>query len=86
MFEKLKTERDEVNVKTHLASMETKEEFAEAEEKWDLLKLKVSDIADDSKTHQKNLSQNPRLLLKSLKIPIIVLLNVYLSNRSCLEF
>jgi len=45
---KLKTERDELSLKLHLASMEAKEEFAEAEEQWDLVKRKAREIADDS--------------------------------------
>ena len=46
LVEKLKTERDEINLKMHLASMDAKEEFAEAEKKWDQLKTKTSEIAD----------------------------------------
>ena len=34
LVEKLKTERDEINLKMHLASMEAKKEFEEAEKKW----------------------------------------------------
>ena len=48
LLAKLGTERDEINLKLHLASMEAKEEFAEAEEKWNVVKQKASDIADDS--------------------------------------
>ena len=49
LVEKLKTERDELNLKIHLASMEAKEEFAEAEKKWGQVKVKASEIADDAK-------------------------------------
>jgi len=48
LLEKLKTERDEMQLKMHLASMEVKEEFSEAEEKWDVVKRKANEIADDS--------------------------------------
>lgn len=48
LIEKLKTERDEINLKIHLASMDAKEEFEEAEKKWDQVKAKASDIADDA--------------------------------------
>lgn len=48
LLEKLKTERDEMQLKMHLASMEVKEEFSEAEEKWQYVKQKASEIADDS--------------------------------------
>lgn len=45
---KLKTERDEVALKMHLASMDAKEEFEEAEKKWGQVKTKASEIADDA--------------------------------------
>ena len=48
LMEKLKTERDEINLKMHLATMEAKEEFAEAEKKWGQVKTKASEIADDA--------------------------------------
>ena len=47
-MEKLKTERDEINVKMHLASMDAKEEFAEAEKKWEQVKVKMAEIADEA--------------------------------------
>ena len=48
LMAKLATERDEINLSLHLASMEAKEEFAGAEQIWEQVKLKASDIADDS--------------------------------------
>ena len=48
LVEKLKTERDEINVKMHLASMDAKEEFAEAEKKWQQVKVKMAEIADEA--------------------------------------
>lgn len=48
LMAKLAAERDEINLKLHLASMEAKEEFSGAEEMWDQVKRKASDIADDS--------------------------------------
>ncbi|SHO49812.1 hypothetical protein [Desulfopila aestuarii] len=46
LVDRLKTERDELKLKMHLASMEVKEEFDEAEKKWDQLKNRAIDIAD----------------------------------------
>ncbi len=46
LVEKLKIERDTINLKVHLASMDAKEEFVEAEKKWDKVKEKASKIAD----------------------------------------
>lgn len=48
LMDKLKTERDQINVKMHLASMEAKEEFAEAEKKWGQVRTRASEIADDA--------------------------------------
>jgi CRISPR/Cas system CMR-associated protein Cmr3 (group 5 of RAMP superfamily) len=48
LIDKLKTERDEISLKLHLASMEAKEEFEGAEEQWHLVKIKAAEIADDS--------------------------------------
>ena len=48
LLEKLATERDEINLQLHLASMEAKEEFSHADEKWEQIKQKASEIADDS--------------------------------------
>ncbi len=48
LLDKLKAERDEINLKLHLASMEAKQEFEEAEKQWGQIKTKAAEIADDS--------------------------------------
>lgn len=48
LVEKLKTERDEINLKIHLASLEAQDEYKEAEKKWQKLKSKASQVADDT--------------------------------------
>ncbi len=48
LVEKLKMERDGINLKIRLASMDAKEEFAKAEIKWDQVKNAASKIADDA--------------------------------------
>lgn len=48
LLEKLKTERDEIELKLHLASMDAKEEYEAAEQKWSQIKQKAADIADDT--------------------------------------
>ena len=45
----LKQQRDEIKLKIHLAGMEAKEEWDNAEKKWGVLKNKADDIADDAK-------------------------------------
>lgn len=67
LYDKLKTERDEVIVKLHLASMEAKEEFVGAEEKWDILKIKISDIADDTKETSEELVASAKIITEELK-------------------
>ena len=48
LMAKLTTQRDEANLQLHLASMEVKEEFENADQTWEQVKKKASDIADDS--------------------------------------
>ena len=48
LLEKLKTERDEIEVRLHLASLDAKEEFEAAEHKWNQIKQKAAEIADDT--------------------------------------
>lgn len=48
LLSKLNTEREELQLKLHLAGLEAKEEFAEAEKQWQQIKTKASEIADDS--------------------------------------
>lgn len=48
LFEKLKTERDTIKLKLHLASMEVREEFDDAEKKWRQIKHKMNEITDDA--------------------------------------
>jgi hypothetical protein len=65
LMAKLATERDEVNLKLHLASMEAQEEFADAEKIWEQVKQKASDIGDDSVETQR-LSELPPLSINPL--------------------
>lgn len=48
LIDKLRMERDEINLKIHLASMDAKKEFEQAEKQWSQLKVKASEIADDA--------------------------------------
>lgn len=49
LTEKLKQQRDEINLKLHLAGMEAKEELEKADSQWDKLNEKIVEIADDAK-------------------------------------
>lgn len=48
LLEKLKTERDEISLKIHLATMDAREEFEEAEKKWHQLQTRVAAMADEA--------------------------------------
>lgn len=48
LLSKLNAEREELQLKLHLAGMEAKGEFEEAEKQWEQIKHKASEIADDS--------------------------------------
>lgn len=48
LVQKVKQERDQVKLKIHLASMDAKKEYEEAEKKWGQVKVKASEIADDT--------------------------------------
>ena len=67
LVERLKTERDELKLRMHLASMEGKEEFSEAEKKWQHLKAKASDIADDAVETSEDLIAKTKIVGEELK-------------------
>jgi len=48
LLSKLNTEREELQLKLKLASMEAKAEFEDAEKQWQEIKTKASEIADDT--------------------------------------
>ncbi len=67
LLEKLKSERDEIKLKLHLASLEAKEEFEEAEKNWDILKVKAAEIADDSKETSEEFIAKTKIVVEELK-------------------
>ena len=67
LLESIKVERDEINLKLHLASMEAKEEFEEAEKQWVLLKAKAADIADDTKESSEKFIAKAKIVSEELK-------------------
>ncbi len=67
LLEKLKSERDEITLKLHLASMEAKEEFEEADKHWDTLKIKAAEIADESKETSEEFIAKSKIVGEELK-------------------
>jgi chromosome segregation ATPase len=48
LSETVKTMRDELQLKLHLASMDAKDEWDKTESRWDDLKEKLDEIGDDA--------------------------------------
>ena len=67
LVEKLKMERDEIKLKMHLASMDTKQEFEEAEKEWAHVKAKASVIADDAVEISEELIAKSKVVGEELK-------------------
>ncbi|NTW88918.1 MAG: hypothetical protein HGB26_07315 [Desulfobulbaceae bacterium] len=67
LIEKLKSERDEINLKIHLASMDAKTEFEEAEKKWLQVKAKAAEITDDAVGTSEELIAKAKVVGEELK-------------------
>ena len=67
LVENLKTERDEIKLKLHLASMDVKDEFENVEKKWDEVSQKAVDIADDSKETSEEFIGKVKIIGEELK-------------------
>ncbi|MEA3405113.1 MAG: hypothetical protein U9R28_05145 [Pseudomonadota bacterium] len=67
-LEKLKEEREQINARLHRASDGVKKEFAAAEYQWEILKLKVADIADDTQETSEELLEKAKLESERLKL------------------
>lgn len=67
LVEQLKSERDEIALKIHLASMEAKEEFESAEKNWTQLKIKVNELANESKETSEELITKAKIVGEELK-------------------
>ena len=67
LIEELKSERDEIALKIHLASMEAKEEFEGAEKNWDKLRNKAIELADESIETSEELIAKVKIVGEELK-------------------
>jgi flagellar motor protein MotB len=67
LLDKLKTERDEIHLKLHLASMEAKAEFDTAEQQWHIVKTKAAEIADDSVETSEEVIAKAKIIGEELK-------------------
>lgn len=48
LAEKLKQQRDEINLKLHLAGMDVKQEWEQNEHKWEQFKAQLAEIRDET--------------------------------------
>jgi hypothetical protein len=67
LVEQLISERDEIALKIHLASMEAKEEFECAEKIWDKLRIKAIELADESKETSEEIITKAKIIGEELK-------------------
>ncbi|MDP3391717.1 MAG: hypothetical protein Q8S48_17315 [Methylococcaceae bacterium] len=67
LLNKLNTEREEINLKLHLASLEARDEFEQAEKQWQQVKNKAAEIADESKETSEEFIAKAKIVGEELK-------------------
>jgi len=67
LLNKLNTEREEINLKLHLASLEARDEFEQAEKQWQQVKNKAAEIADESKETSEEFIAKAKIIGEELK-------------------
>ena len=67
LVDKLRQERDELNVKLHLAKMEASEEWQDLERKWSKLEAKVKQLGDAAAESTSDVRAAAELLGQEIK-------------------
>lgn len=67
LLAKLNTEREEINLKLRLASLEARDEIEHAEQQWQQIKNKAADIADESKETSEEFIAKAKIVGEELK-------------------
>ncbi|MEQ1621202.1 MAG: hypothetical protein ABL919_07325 [Methylococcales bacterium] len=67
LLAKLNTEREEINLKLHLASLEARDEIEQAEQQWQQIKNKAAEIADESKETSEEFIAKAKIVGEELK-------------------
>jgi len=67
LSKKLHSQRDEIELKLHLAGMDVKDEWEKTEGKWSDFKGKVEDISDDAKETTEELLEGAQVIGDELK-------------------
>ncbi len=66
LWEKLKTERDELRVQMHLAKAEIKDEWAELEQKWQDLENKAKHLQDEAKETSAEIKHSASVIVEEM--------------------
>lgn len=67
ILEKLKYERDEINLQMHLAKAEAREEWDKLEKKWNHFQGKAATVGDAASEASKDIGAATRVLAEELK-------------------
>ena len=67
LMRKLKTERDELQLKAHLASLELQQEWRQTEQSWEKFKFKVSRLGKEAEHSADEIGEVLNLLGQELK-------------------
>ena len=67
IFERLRQQRDELNLRIHLASMEARDEWDELEKKWDHFVAKSKHVAEEAEPAAKEVGAALALLADEIK-------------------
>ena len=68
LIETLKRQRDELNLQIRLASMEAREEWAQAEQTWEKFRARTDELGEVGKEASKDVAAAAGLLGDELKI------------------
>jgi len=66
LWEKVKTQRDELRVQSHLAQAEMKDEWQELEKKWDSAEQNLKQIQGEAKDTTDELMASARVVMDEL--------------------
>ena len=66
LWEQLKTQRDEIRLKAHLATAELKDEWEELEEKWKYAEVKLNKPRHEAKDSAADLKASTKIVLDEI--------------------
>ena len=66
LWEQLKTQRDEIRLKAHLATAELKDEWEEIEEKWKYAEVKLNKLRHEAKDSAADLKASTKIVLDEI--------------------